>query len=471
VRRGILAVLGPNIRPAAFLGSVFFVTPWLSVSVCFAQEEHAPTPGQLEGRPAHVSVLQVQIDAAAPGATLTVEPGSYPGDLLLDKPLRLVGFGRPKLVGSGDGSVIRVRAADVTIEGFDIDGRNGGDLGRDSSGIHVAAPRATIRNCRIADAIFGVYLREADGSVVEDCAIRGIPGKDPGEKGSGIHVWNTAGFRLERNEIVDVRDGFYIQSSSGGAVRRNVARDLRYGLHYMFSDDNLFEDNLFQNGAAGTAIMYSKRIVFRRNRFLHNRGFASVGLLFKSCDDVLAEDNLVADNARGIFLEGSYRNVFRRNVVAESDTAIVLYDSSGSNRFEGNSFVANLTPLTLVGRRTDTTFDGNYWSENDEPDLDGDGRSDRPYRLTSVFDHFRGNLTAADLMSQGIAAAAVAAAERTFPVLRAIPVEDHAPLSRPPVLPDVPRADAQERAANRGGLATAAAALGLGAAVMARARR
>ena len=136
-----------------------------------------------------------------------------------------------------------------------------------------------------------------------------------------------------------MRDGFYIQSSSHGTIPRNVARDLRYGLHYMFSDDNVFEDNLFENGAAGTALMYSKRIAFRRNRFLHNRGFASVGLLFKACDDVLAEDNLIADNARGIFLEGSYRNVFRRNVVAESDIAIVLYDSSGQNRFEGNSFV------------------------------------------------------------------------------------------------------------------------------------
>ena len=126
--------------------------------------------------------------------------------------------------------------------------------------------------------------------------------------------------------------------------------------------------------------MYSRRIEFRRNRFLHNRGFASVGLLFKACDDTLAEDNLLADNARGIFLEGSYRNVFRRNVVAESDAAIVLYDSCGGVRFEGNSFVGNLTPLDLVGRRTDTRFDGNYWSDNDEPDLDGDGRSDRPVR-------------------------------------------------------------------------------------------
>ena len=435
-----------------------------------AQQEHLTTPGHLEGRPAHASPLQARVDAAAAGSTLTVEPGTYEGDLLLDKPIRLVGMGRPRLVGSRDGSVVRVRGADVTIDGFDIDGREGGDIGRDSAGIHVYAPRATIRGCRISGSIFGVYLRGADAVAVEDSEIRGIPAKDPGEKGSGIHVWNTTGFRFERNLIVDVRDGFYIQSSSHGTIRGNVARDLRYGLHYMFSDDNLFEDNTFENGAAGTALMYSRRIVFRRNRFIRNRGFASVGLLFKACDDVLAEDNLIADNARGIFLEGSYRNVFRRNVVALSDAAIVLYDSSGENRFEGNSFVGNLTPLTLVGRRTDTVFDGNYWSENDEPDLDGDGRSDRPYRLTSVFDHFRGNLTAADLMSQGFAAAALAAAEETFPVLRVVPVEDHSPLVRPPAVPSVPRPDPRSTAANARGLLAALGALGWGAAVMLRGR-
>jgi nitrous oxidase accessory protein len=420
---------------------------------------------------ADASPLQRRIDAAAPGTTILVEKGEYRGDLVVDRPLTLRGRGRPLLVGSGKGSVVRITAPDVTLEGFDVDGRGGGDLGRDSSGVHVSAPRATVRDCAIANALFGIYLREAHGAVVAACRVRGIPGKDPGEKGSGIHVWNTDGFRLEGNEIVDVRDGFYVQSSSHGTITGNAARDLRYGLHYMFSDDNVFEDNLFERGAAGAALMYSRRIVFRRNRFLHNRGFASVGLLFKACDDVVAEDNLVADNARGIFLEGSYRDTFRGNVVARSDAAIVLYDSSGGIRFEGNSFVGNMTPLVLVGRRTDTVFDGNYWSENDEPDLDGDGISDRPYRLTSVFDHFRGNLTAADLMSQGIAAAALAVAERTFPVLQAIPVEDHAPLVRPPALDRVPRTEARTASANGFGLWTALGALGLGAAVMRRGHR
>ena len=437
------------------------------------EEMPAAAAAGVEGRPpaAQTSALQARVDAAAPGSVVEIGPGSYAGDLVLDKPLHLVGRGRPRLEGSGGGSVVRIRADGVAIEGFDIDGRGGGDLGRDSSGVHVAARRVTVRDCRITRSLFGVYLREANGAVVERCRIEGIPGKDPGEKGSGIHVWNTEGFTLSGNEIAGVRDGFYIQSSSRGVIRGNVARDLRYGLHYMFSDDNLFEDNLFENGAAGTALMYSRRIVFRRNRFLHNRGFASVGLLLKACDDVLAESNLIADNARGIFLEGSYDNIFRGNVVAESDAAIVLYDSCARNRFEGNSFVANQTPLTLVGRRTDTRFDGNYWSDNGQPDLDGDGRADRPYRLSSVFDHFRGNLTAADLFTQGFAAAALGAAERAFPVLDPVPVEDHSPLARPPLLPRVPRPGARPARPDPAGIAGSALGLAGGLAALLAGRR
>jgi nitrous oxidase accessory protein len=425
-------------------------------------EQMAPVAaGSLEGRPPReqLSRLQASIDAAAAGATVEVPAGEYVGDLIVDKPMRLVGHGRPLLVGSGKGSVVRVRAAGVTIEGFAIDGRRGGDLSHDSAGVHSAALDSTLRDLDIREALFGVYLREASGAVVERCRIRGIPGRDPGEKGSGIHAYNLERFRLEDNEVVDVRDGLYLQNASHGVLRRNVARDVRYGLHYMFSDDNLFEDNTFENGAAGTAIMYSERIVFRRNRFLHNRGFASVGLLFQSCDDVLAEDNLIADNARGVFVEGSHRVTLRGNVIAGSDVAVVLYDPAGGHRFEGNSFVGNRSPLELVARRTDTVFQGNFWSDNGEPDLDGDGHADRPYVLTSVFDHMRGNLAAADLLSDSFAAAAIGAAERAFPVLRAVPVADDSPLARPPLLAAVPSSGAERRTASPAGLAVS---LGLG---------
>jgi nitrous oxidase accessory protein len=441
-----------------------------------AQGGMAPiAPGNLEGRPppGEASPLQALVDAAVPGATVEVGPGEYRGDLVIERPLRLVGRGRPRLVGSGHGSVVRVRAPDVTIEGLDVDGRAGGDLAADSSGIHVAAPRVVVRDCRIANTLFGVYLREAPDARIEGNVIRGIPGKEAGEKGSGIHVWNTLGFAFVGNDIADSRDGIYIQNASRGVVRGNIARHLRYGLHYMSSDDNVFEDNLFEGSAAGAVLMYSRRIEFRRNRFLHNRGFASVGLLFKDLEDSVAEDNLVADNARGIFLEGAYRNVFRRNVIAESDVALVLYGSCSENRFEANAFLGNLTPLLLYARRTDTIFDGNYWSDDDAPDLDGDGRSDRPYRLTSLFDHLRGNLTAADLLAQSPAAAALTAAERAFPVLELVEVVDHAPLRRPPPLPAVPRAGSARSRFHPWGVAGSLglALLGLGALDAARALR
>jgi nitrous oxidase accessory protein len=450
-----------------------FAFAFLLFAAAAAADEMAKVlPGAVEGRPADkdLSPLQAKVDAAAPGSRVEVPPGTYVGDLVLDKPLQVVGRGRPRLVGSGRGSVVRVRAPHVTVSGFAIDGRRGGDLSRDSAGVHSAASHTTLRDLEIRDALFGVYLRQADDAVVERTRIRGIPGRDPGEKGSGIHAYDLQRFRFADNEVVDVRDGLYLQNASGGTLKGNVARDVRYGLHYMFSDDNVFEDNTFENGAAGTAIMYSRRIVFRRNRFLRNRGFASVGLLFQTCDDVLAEHNLIADNARGVFVEGSHRVTLRGNVVAGSDVAVVLYDPSGGHRFEGNTFVGNRSPLELVARRTDTVFIGNYWSGNDEPDLDGDGRSDRPYRLATVFDHFRGNLTAADLLSDSLAASAIGAAERAFPVLRAVPVEDPAPLARPPRLPEVP-SPSREQDARPAGVAASLAVAAAGAALLVQGRR
>jgi nitrous oxidase accessory protein len=426
----------------------------------------------LEPRPAaeDTSPLQARIDAAVPGSVIEVEAGTYRGDLTVDRPLHLVGRGRPRLEGSGKGSVIRIRARDVTIEGFEIDGRDGGRLEADSAGIHVTAPDATIRGCRITRALFGIYLREAHGARVERTLVEGTPGKPPGEQGSGIHVFNTTGFTLADNVVRYSRDGIYLQSSNQGRITGNVVTDVRYGLHYMYSDDNRFEDNLFRRSDAGAALMYSRRITFRRNRFLENRGFASVGLLLQACDDVTAEDNLVADNARGIFLEGSTRGLFRRNLIAQSDTAIVLYDSARDVRFEGNAFVGNLSPLLLVGRHTDTAFVGNYWAEDDEPDLDADGFRDRPYRLSNVFDHLRGNLTAADLFARSLGAVALSAAERMFPVLEPASVADDRPLAQPPAL-DVPSPPVEARRRPAAGVVLAVGWLAAGVAVLRVGRR
>ena len=72
-------------------------------------QEMAPlAPGQLEGRPGagQASPLQARVDAAASGTTIEVGPGSYEGDLLIDKPLRLDIYSY-KLVGGNNNQDVK----------------------------------------------------------------------------------------------------------------------------------------------------------------------------------------------------------------------------------------------------------------------------------------------------------------------------------------------------------------------------
>ena len=82
------------------------------------------------------------------------------------------------LRGSGEGSVVRVRADGVSIEGFDIDGRGGGDLGRDTSGVHVAARNAVVRNCRIVRTLSASTCARRTAASSSGATIHGIPARN-----------------------------------------------------------------------------------------------------------------------------------------------------------------------------------------------------------------------------------------------------------------------------------------------------
>lgn len=74
-------------------------------------------------------------------------------------------------------------------------------------------------------------------------------------------------------------------------------------------------------------------------------------------------------------------------------------------------------------------------------------------------------------MTPGFAATALGLAERTFPVLAPVAVEDRAPLARPPALPNVPRRSRASRGVDQFGLALSLGAIAFGMAVLFRGRR
>jgi nitrous oxidase accessory protein len=377
--------------------------------------------------------IQEAINHARPGDVIEVRAGIYNEKLLIDKQLTLIGIGRPVVHGTGSGSVVVIAADSCVLRGFRIQ-HSGGDLQSEDSGILLKSSTNRIEENELTDILYGIYFYRSQGNIIRANTIRGRKELETGERGAGLHLWDSPNNTIEDNTISEMRDGMYIQSCNDNQIRRNHVSNLRYGLHYMFSDRNVFEDNFFENNVAGAAIMYSNNIEFRRNAFVHNRGFSSFGILFQECNELVAENNFIIDNATGVFMEALRKTGFRRNVIAQNDVAMLMFSNSDDNVFTENNFVDNLSMLQLIGKSTTTKWSengrGNFWSGYDGYDMNEDGRGDVPQHVQDVFEYLAGNHPRLQIYLDSPAAKALAVAERTFPVLKGSREIDSAPLMR-----------------------------------------
>lgn len=369
----------------------------------------APAPSPNRG-----DWLRQRIAAATPGSTIDVPAGEYHGQFVLDRPVHLRGVRGAVLRGDGTTHVVAVRAADVTVEGFEI--RNSGlDLEQDDAGIHVTGPGAVISHNLIADCLHGVYVRQADDVRVEDNTIVGratVPepadgGSGPrpagggldtmplnqNRRGNGVHVWRSSRLLIARNTIRDTRDGVYFSFADRADVRDNLVTGVRYGLHYMYSDENRFDGNVFRDNAAGAALMYSKGIRLRANQFVGNRGHRAYGLLLQSVDGSRIEGNRIAGNSVGLYAENSHGNEVVRNRVLGNHVGVRITDSSDGNVVAGNTFAGNIHTVETSGPNTSNRWSsdgrGNFWDDGMRLDLDGNGVVDLPHRELDLFGGLR----------------------------------------------------------------------------------
>ena len=181
-----------------------------------------------------INSLADAVAMAEPGATITVRGGTYPGGLVITKPLTLVGVDNPVIDGQEQGTLISAKDADLTISGFTLRS-TGSNHDREDSAILVENGKATITDNRIEDALFGIYLKTAHGSVIRNNTILAKP-VDIAMRGDGIKIWYCDDVLVENNEASDGRD-IILWYSNRGVVRGNDFNRERYGLHLMFSND------------------------------------------------------------------------------------------------------------------------------------------------------------------------------------------------------------------------------------------
>jgi len=393
--------------------------------------QDAPPAGARHGG-GFPATIQAALDAARPGDTVLVPPGIYHEHVVVRAPVVLRGSAGAVLDGGGKGVVLTIEAP-AHVSGLTIRG-SGRDLSREDAGVLVLeADDVVIEDLRLEDVLFGVYVKQSRRVAIRRNRIEGKP-LPLGERGDGIRLWYCHGGEVVGNTLDRTRD-LVIWFSSDFEVRDNVVSDSRYGVHYMYSDHNRFEGNEFRNNHVGAFIMYSSDIEFRRNLFLEAFGASGIGLGLKDADDIRAVENAFLGNAVGISLDNAptsvgVTNSFRGNLIAHNDIGVSLLASVHSNTFEGNVFMGNLGPVSVIGGDAlGNRWHGNFWSEYAGFDEDADGIGDTPYRHERLADALYARRPELRWLMMSPAAGALDVLARLFPLLEPQPVViDSAPL-------------------------------------------
>ncbi|MCK4444680.1 MAG: right-handed parallel beta-helix repeat-containing protein [Thermoplasmata archaeon] len=211
--------------------------------------------------PGNYTTIQQAIDAAIPGDTVYVYSGTYYENVLIDRPLSLVGEDRSNTIIDGGGFwvVIRVDADGVSVGKF------------------------TVRN---------------SGSGMWD---------------AGIEIHRSIGCTLWENTLTATKFGIYLNSTSGNTITENeVFSNIGYGIYLHHSDNNLLTNNsVFDHFLIGIRIFDSNRNTVTDNTAYNN----SAAIAISSSDGNIMSGNHLTDNGWGIALESSKSSVVSNNTM------------------------------------------------------------------------------------------------------------------------------------------------------------
>ncbi|MBL8460136.1 MAG: nitrous oxide reductase family maturation protein NosD [Zoogloea sp.] len=375
--------------------------------------------------------IQAALTRAAPGDTVRVARGHYAENLRIDKPLSLIGQGRPTVDGRGKGDTIRIAAEDVSVEGF-IVADSGADLGEQNAGIYIqpGSHRARVSRCDFSYTLFGLWIEKAKDVVIEDNLITGKRDRDSSQRGNGIQLYNTTGARILRNNISFVRDAIYVDVSHNAIFRGNRMHHSRYGTHYMNSYHNLWEDNDTYYNRGGLALMEVRDQVVRNNRAWGN---SDHGIMLRTIQDAVVENNIVAGNARGFFIYDAEYNTLRGNLVVDNQVGVHLWAGSVRNVVEKNDFIANREQVKYVASKDEKwgAESGNHWSNYVGWDRNGDGHGDVTYEANDMVDRLSWRHPMVKLLMASPAIQTLRLIAQQFPLLRAPSIVDPKPRMRP----------------------------------------
>ncbi|MGI8776206.1 MAG: right-handed parallel beta-helix repeat-containing protein [Acidimicrobiales bacterium] len=322
--------------------------------------------------------IQAAIDAAPPGSTIVVKPGTYrenltieknnitlqgtPGQTILKPPANPVGRcvqpgppgGPPSVIGicvigngNPDTGTVTSPVTGVSVTGFTV--RN-----FSADGIFVFGGQNTVMqdNTLVNNGEYGVFANTSTGTVILD-------NRASGSGEAGIYVGDSPNAQavVKNNTVFGNGFGIFIRSASNGAIVANDAHDNCIGIFFLEAP----------NSPADWAAT--------RNQVNHNikacpandeEGAPPIsggGIVILGGHQIVIQANTVDDNRPSgptfvsggiVLIAGSSNNQIVSNTAHGNAPADLIDQSGASNHFSNNNCDTSI-PRRLCGRTVTTT--------------------------------------------------------------------------------------------------------------------
>jgi len=285
------------------------------------------------------------------GHTILVEPGTYHGQLTVNKTLSIIGSSSESTTISGSPSdcAVEIAADNVELSGFTICG--GG------FGLKVYSHNNNVHdNSIVENGFIGIYLYLSSGNT--------FTSNNVSRNGYGVSLVHSGGNAFKHNSIFENE---WQELVIEGNTVSNFVEDMDTSnsvdgkpVYYWVNQ----QDKFVPSNAGYVALVDCRRILVQNLTFDRN----GQGVLLAGTTDSMIENNALSTEYYGIYMVDSSNVTIRNCTIANCNFAMEIWFSNG-NKIIGNNIVSNAYGVELAwsncnnvsGNTIEQTSEYNGW--------------------------------------------------------------------------------------------------------------